>query len=433
MSEQKPSEQHASGRRHFLTGTVAGAAGIAALAGAGLGAGGMHLATRGSTPGDSPASDGTGPAGGEQSLDAVGAAADATISPFGPHQAGIATPAAAHALMLGLDLREGVDRDSIVRMLRLLSDDIVRLTAGQAPLADPEPELALRPARLTVTVGVGPNLVERAGMPAPSWLKPLPAFSVDKLEDRWSDGDLFLQVSAEEATTVAHAARMLLKDARAFTTVRWRQTGFRSPSAPAVPTGSMRNLFGQVDGTANPTPGSALFDATVWVPDGPWKNGTSLVLRRIAMDLDTWDELDRPGRELAVGRRLENGAPLTGSTETDEPDFAATTEAGFPVIPEFSHLRAARGEEGGGRPMQQIFRRGYNYEDPTTDPERRLADAGLLFASFQADVDTQFVPIQQRLDKVDLLNHWTTPIGSAVFAILPGFEEGGFLGEGLLG
>ncbi len=53
--------------------------------------------------------------------------------------------------------------------------------------------------------------------------------------------------------------------------------------------------------------------------------------------------------------------------------------------------------------------------------------------SFQADIDSQFTPIQRRLDRGDALNTWTTAVGSATFAILPGFEEGGWLGEPLLG
>ena len=52
--------------------------------------------------------------------------------------------------------------------------------------------------------------------------------------------------------------------------------------------------------------------------------------------------------------------------------------------------------------------------------------------SFQADVLGQFVPIQQRLDALDLLNQWTTPIGSAVFAIPPGCAEGEHLGQSVL-
>ena len=62
-----------------------------------------------------------------------------------------------------------------------------------------------------------------------------------------------------------------------------------------------------------------------------------------------------------------------------------------------------------------------------------MREAGLLFAAFQADPVRQFVPMQQRLATGDLLNFWTTPIGSAVFAILPGPAEGEILGQALVG
>lgn len=352
-----------------------------------------------------------------------------TVPFHGSHQAGVANPPQAHATLVALDLHETTDRDGLRRMMRLLSDDAARLTQGVAALADSEPELALVPADLTVTFGFGPELVRRAltgGVAAPSWLRPLPTFTVDRLETAWSDGDLLLQIAADDPMTVAHAQRMLLKDTRSFATVRWTQPGFRRARGSEASGTTMRNLFGQVDGTVNPTPGTPEFDDLVWVRDGWLAGGTSLVLRRIRMDLDTWDRLDRGGREESVGRRLADGAPLTGTQEHDEPDFAATTAIGFPVIAEFSHLRRARSEDT----SQRIFRRAYNYDAAPTGGE--VSSSGLLFVSYQADVDAQFVPLQRRLDELDLLNEWTTPIGSAVFAIPPGCREGGYVGETLL-
>ncbi|GLK23560.1 hypothetical protein GCM10017607_08780 [Microbacterium thalassium] len=219
---------------------------------------------------------------------------------------------------------------------------------------------------------------------------------------------------------------MLLKDARGFASVRWTQSGFRRAHGSVAPGTTMRNLFGQVDGTANATPGTAEFDRVVWSSDGWLAGGTSMVVRRIAMDLEGWDKLDRSGREQSVGRTLANGAPLTGADEHDEPDFEATTPIGFPVIPEFSHMRRSRSDDEGER----IFRRSFNYDESPAAGE--ISDSGLVFVSFQADVDRQFVPIQRRLDELDLLNQWTTPIGSAVFAIPPGCAEGGYIGETLL-
>ncbi len=89
-------------------------------------------------------------------------------------------------------------------------------------------------------------------------------------------------------------------------------------------------------------------------------------------------------------------------------------------------MRRARSEDT----RQRIFRRAYNYDDAPVGEQ--ISSSGLLFVSYQADVDAQFVPLQQRLDELDLLNEWTTPIGSAVFAIPPGCAEGGFIGETLL-
>ncbi|MFE2773462.1 Dyp-type peroxidase [Microbacterium resistens] len=349
-----------------------------------------------------------------------------TVPFHGEHQAGIATPAQAHAVFLGLDLRESVDREGLRGLMRTLSDDAARLTAGRGALADTEPELAASPARLTITFGFGPGFVARAGGEAPSWLRPLPAFGVDRLRPELGDGDLLLQIAADDPLTVAHAARMLLKDARRFARVRWRQQGFRRAHGTEAPGTTMRNLFGQVDGTSNPRPGTADFERVVWIRDGWLAGGTGAVIRRIRLDLEGWDRIDRAGREQSVGRRLSDGAPLTGNREHDEPDFEALTPVGFPVIPAFSHVRRARSDD----PRERIFRRAYN--DDANPEGEEVSESALVFVSFQADVDAQFVPLQRRLDELDLLNTWTTPIGSAVFAIPPGCAEGGWIGETLL-
>lgn len=351
-----------------------------------------------------------------------------SVVPFhGVHQAGIDTDAQSHATFLGLDLRNATDAGALARMMRILTDDAVRLSRGEAALADSEPELAVAPARLTVTFGFGPELVARAGGAAPSWLAPLPPFGIDRLRPDFSSGDLLVQVAADDPLTVAHATRMLLKDARSFADLRWTQSGFRRAYGSVAPGTTMRNLFGQVDGTANPKPGTAEFDSVVWSAEGWLDGGTSAVVRRIHMQLDEWDRLDRSGREQSVGRYLHNGAPLTGTEEHAEPDFDATTAIGFPVIPEFSHVRRSRPDDE----TQRIFRRSYNYDHAPADGS--ISDSGLIFVSYQADVDRQFTPIQRRLDELDLLNEWTVPIGSAVFAIPPGCQEDGYIGETLLG
>lgn len=365
-----------------------------------------------------------------------------TVVPFhGRRQAGVTTVPQDHLTLVALDLSEDVDRPALVRMMRILTDDIGRLTSGEPALTDTEPELALSPARLTVTVGVGPRFFDLAGRSdqRPGWLGPLPSFAVDDLEERWSGGDVVLQICADDPITTAHAARILSREVRSFASVRWTQRGFRrreqtSEEAAATGGGSVRNLMGQVDGTRNLV--MPADDPLVWIGEqsqawfGPapaWSvDGTAMVVRRIRMELDTWDEVDRPAREITIGRRLDNGAPLTGEQEHDEPDLEAVTDLGFPVIETFAHIRRARSVDG----RQRFLRRPYNFDE--APEEGRTSNSGLVFITFQADVDAQFVPIQRRLDELDLLNQWTTPVGSAVFAVLPGCTPQSYLGAALL-
>jgi dye decolorizing peroxidase len=372
--------------------------------------------------------------------DGVGAVKQAIVDygglmvPFhGAHQAGIATPAQAHAAFVALDLAAGVDREALRRLMQALSDDAARLTQGRAPIADGQPELAYVPARLTVTFGFGPRLFDVAGLAdqRPATLQDLPAFPIDRLQPRWCGGDLLLQICADDPLTVTHAQRMLVKAGRSFGTVRWAQRGFRRGRGMQDDGVTQRNVMGQLDGTGNPAPGSAGFDGAVWcaaADGGPrWLHGgTTLVLRRIRAELETWDAMDTAGKELSVGRRLSDGAPLTGRREQDPPDFAATDDRGLPVIAAHSHV--ARAQVADDR--QRIFRRPYNYDEaPGADG---TADCGLIFASFQRDVGGQFLPIQRKLAEADLLNEWVTPTGSAVFAVPPGCTSGGWIGETLL-
>lgn len=155
------------------------------------------------------------------------------------------------------------------------------------------------------------------------------------------------------------------------------------------------------------------------------RGGSSLVLRRIRMTMDTWEEIDRTSRELSVGRRLDTGAPLTGRNERDPADFEAIDETGLPVIPPESHMARARQRNRG----EAMLRRPYNYDDPPEDGE--ISNSGLLFTAYQADPVRTYIPVQRRLAEQDALNTWTIPIGSAVFALPPGAPEGGYVGQTL--
>lgn len=419
---------------------AAGGVGAGAAAGLGLMGAGASRLLSGSLDSAAPAE--SLPRTEDGQLELVSLIGDRTEPFHGPRQAGIDTPAQGFASFVAIDLAEGTDRAALRRLLTVLTQDAADLTAGQAPLGDQEPEMAQHPSMLTVTLGFGRRLLEiLAPQAVPDWLGPLPAFGIDRLEAGWSGGDLLLQLCAEDPLTLSHAQRVLVKSTRSFGSVRWTQDGFRT-AAGARPVGTTpRNLFGQVDGTVDTAAGSPEHERIVWGQGqdafAPWiPGGTSLVLRRIRMDLDAWDEVDRVGREDAVGRDLAVGAPLTGTQEHDEPDFEAVGPLGFPVIPDYSHMRRARHPDERVR----IHRRVYSYDLALQGADGAaqaaggaapLRDSGLLFASYQADVTEQFLPIQRRLDELDMLNTWTAPVGSAVFAIPPGCGEGGFIGEQL--
>ncbi|WP_299023434.1 Dyp-type peroxidase [uncultured Dietzia sp.] len=410
-------------RRSVLTG------GVAAVVGGGVAGGLVGYAGRGALDDDE--------AGPDWKTVADSRAVGAATEPFyGPRQSGITTPPQSHAAFVGFDIVPGATRAEIQGVLRAWSQDAARLTSGRGGLADLEPELAEDPARLTVTIGLGPRLFDLIGMPEkrPSWLRQLPAFpQIDRLEDRWSEGDLLLQICADDAPVVSHAARVLASGVRGVAEQKWAQRGFRK-AVGTDPTGrTQRNLFGQVDGTVNPSAQDVDVDQVLFSDgrssDGQvqrWmRGGSSLVLRRIRMTLDTWEQIDRTSRELSVGRTLDTGAPLTGTAEGDPADFEAVDEVGLPVIPPESHMARARQRNRG----EAMLRRPYNYDDP---PERgEISNSGLIFAAYMADPVRTYVPVQQRLAEQDALNTWTIPIGSAVFTLPPGAPEGGYVGQGL--
>lgn len=333
----------------------------------------------------------------------------------GTHQAGLLTPAPAAHRLLALDLLGRTDADGLARLLRVWSGTISALMSGRPAPGDATPDLAQEAVSLTITVGLGPEVFSLAGLEdkCPTGFQEIPAMDHDALQERWTGGDLLVMVAADDETSVAHACRRMVVDARPFALPRWSQSGFwRGVDADGNPV-TGRNLFGQVDGSRNPLPeelGQAL-----WSTDGWLSNGTQFVLRRIEMDLDEWDTLIRDRQEKSVGRDLKNGAPLTGGQERSDIDRSAEADGAL-VVPLDAHARRAHPAENRGRRM---LRRGINY---THVDDAGQESAGLLFMAMQSSIAEQFIPVQQTLDASDALNEWTTAIGSAVFAIPAGFS-----------
>jgi dye decolorizing peroxidase len=201
--------------------------------------------------------------------------------------------------------------------------------------------------------------------------------------------------------------------------MRWQQRGFAHVDHSKSP----RNLMGQVEGSGNPTRNSQSFEDTVWntQTNQSWfAGGTSLVLRRIRMQLDTWESIPPEVQEKAIGRNRRNGAPLTGKSERDIPDLLAKENGEF-VIADDAHIRRAT-------TGLNIFRRVFNYDDGILKDGQ--PDIGLLFATFQGDPAT-YVEIQTKLAEKDALNRWTIPVGSGLWAIPGGVQPTQWLAEEL--
>ncbi|MGV9253530.1 iron uptake transporter deferrochelatase/peroxidase subunit [Streptomyces sp. NPDC003697] len=352
----------------------------------------------------------------------------------GKHQPGITDPLQARGHLAAFDLTPGAGRKEAAALLRRWSAAAERLMAGEAaPHDDTDVARDAGPSSLTVTFGFGHSFFDRTGLDKqrPAALDPLPDFSSDRLDRARSDGDLWVQIGANDALVAFHALRTLQKEAGSAARVRWQMNGFnRSPGATAHPM-TTRNLMGQIDGTRNPEPADTDFDRRVFVPaDGKpaWMAGGSYaVVRRIRMLLDDWEKLPRTEQEAVIGRRKSDGAPLSGGGETTEMDLERAGKDGKPVVPLNAHARITRPDQNGGAAM---LRRPFSYHDGF-DAEG-VPDAGLLFVCWQADPLRGFVPVQRKLDRGDALAPYIRHEASGLFAVPGGAAEGEYVGQRLL-
>ncbi len=335
--------------------------------------------------------------------------------------------------LAAFDLAAGAGREGLRTLLKRWSQTSARLTRGE-PADEHESRIAADagPCSLTVTFGFGATLFDKAGLAdrRPPALDPLPDFPEDAIDRARSDGDLWVQIGADDALVAFHALRVLQQQAAGTATARWQMAGFgRTPGATAAPV-TGRNLMGQIDGTNNPQPQQPDFAAKVFCgSEAPgWLAGGSYVVqRRIRMLLDNWENLPEDRQERVIGRRRADGAPLSGGTEHSAVDLTAQNPDGTLAIPSDAHVRVAAPAANGGAAM---LRRGFSYHDGMLADGS--PDAGLLFLAFQADPARGFVPVQRKLARGDGLSRFLRHEASGLYAVPPGAPEGGYVGQALL-
>jgi len=376
-----------------------------------------------------------GYAGGHAVAQPNGESADFTLSHefyTGLHQAGVETPPQRHCLVMTFDLTTHNVRDLQVLLARW-SAAIAQLMAGQ-PIGTIEPKrdlavaqdtgeaLDLGPASLTVTVGLGPGVFDkRFGLAGkrPKLLKSLPALPSDDLAPALNGGDICLQACADDPQVAYHAIRDLARMGRGVVDTKWTVMGFGRASAGKGQS-TPRNLMGFKDGTRNIKEQDEI-DEFVWLHQGDdvdWMTGgTYQVLRKIRMNIETWDADRISDQQTIFGRYKESGAALTKKDEFDKPDFSK--------IDATSHIALSAPENNNGI---KILRRGFNYTDGINDVGQ--LDAGLFFIAFMNDPD-HFVKLQRKLGGSDLLNEYISHIGSGIFAVPPAPKPGGYIGESL--
>lgn len=369
-----------------------------------------------------------------------------TVAFYGRHQAGIVTKKPEFLYFASLDLKTN-NRAELIELFKDWTKAAAAMTAGNligeeqkngyVPPIDTGEAADLDPANLTITFGVGPTLFKKDGKDRfglagkqPKELKQLPAFSLDALDEEWSDGDLCIQVCSNDAQVNFHAIRNLVRIARGKAVLKWGQEGFQGKEKSQKKQETPRNLFGFKDETVNLNPEQKQeFGEEVWVQkgDGPnWLAGGSyLVVRKVQMHIEVWDRTSLNDQEDTFGRHRKSGAPLGKQNEHDPMGLDRKDEAGNPIVADSAHVRRAHGNG-----KEQLFRRSYSYSNGMS-VQTGTFDAGLFFMCYQRFPSKQFIPVQKRLAKLDKLNEYITHRGSAIFACLPGTEKGGWIGEKL--
>jgi deferrochelatase/peroxidase EfeB len=364
---------------------------------------------------------------------------------YGAHQSGITNPRPPAGLVVAFDVL-ATTRGDLERLLRTLTERIAFLMqGGPAPEVDPKfPALdsgllgpVVTPGNLTMTVAVGASLFDaRFGLAGakPIHLERMPQFPNDALEAESCHGDVMIQICSDTPDTGIHALRDIIKNFPDSMALRWKIDGYNSrPPAANQPPSTPRNLLGFKDGAANPNPAdNGAMDRLVWVapvsPEPAWTAGGSYqVVRIIRNFVERWDRTPLQEQQTIIGREKMTGAPLTMAAEQDIPDYAGDPKG--ERIRLDAHIRLANPRTNQSQ-ANLILRRPYNYSRGISKAGQ--LDMGLLFICFQADLQSGFIAVQNRLNG-EPLEEYIKPVGGGFFFALPGAPApGAYLGQSLI-
>ena len=366
--------------------------------------------------------------------------------PFrGQRQQGILTPVQDNMYTAFFDLRtEKVEK--VRELLAAWTVAAEQMCAGElvggepnanpmAPPKDTGEVWGYPPAGLSITFGFGRGLFEdaegrdRYGLQAkmPQVVaEGIPKFPNEVIRTESSGGDLMVQACANDPQVCVHAIRNLTRIGFGTVALRWGQIGYGRTSSTSTAQQTPRNLFGFKDGTANlkAEDGEAELAEHLWVQEGDdaaadWlAGGTYLVLRKIKMHLEIWDRVALGEQQEIIGRDKHYGAPLSVENPSPEDEFTAP-EYGTTAIAKDAHIAVVSPQHNGGARM---LRRGYNYTDGN-DSLGRL-DAGLFFIACVRDPRKGFYPTLQKMTRKDALTEYLQHVGTGLFAIPRGVQEG---------
>ncbi len=169
----------------------------------------------------------------------------------------------------------------------------------------------------------------------------------------------------------------------------------------------------------------------LWLPSSSgasaWTaGGTFQVVRLINMHVEFWDRVGLGEQQRMIGRYRDSGAPLGGTSEFENPDYASDPEG--KRIPLNAHIRLANPRTA-ATADQRLLRRSYNYQRGFNSAGQ--LEQGHAFVVFNQSIQRQFETVQGRLMEEPMIDYITAVGGGYYFAPPAARGSGDWVGSGL--